>query len=59
MGESNPKISVIMPSYNGAKFIKQSLESVINQSFGDIEIICVDAGSTDGTLDDGSRYMLR
>ena len=40
-----------MPSYNGAKFIKQSLESVVNQSFEDIEIICVDAGSTDGTLD--------
>ena len=51
MGDSNPKISVIMPSYNGAKFIKQSLESVVNQSFEDIEIICVDAGSTDGTLD--------
>lgn len=46
-----PKISVIMPSLNVAVYIEQCIESVINQTLRDIEIICVDAGSTDGTLE--------
>ena len=45
------KISVIMPSLNVSKYIKQCLQSVLNQTLEDIEIICVDGGSTDGTLD--------
>jgi len=46
-----PKVSIIMPSLNVGKYIKQCIESVINQTLEDIEIICVDAGSTDGTLE--------
>lgn len=46
-----PKISVIMPSLNVAGFIRQSIESVMNQTLNDIEIICVDAGSVDGTIE--------
>lgn len=46
-----PKISVIMPSFNVAAYYKECIESVLNQSFEDIEIIAVDAGSTDGTMD--------
>ena len=48
---SNVKISVIMPSLNVKPFIEECIESVINQTLNDIEIICVDAGSTDGTLE--------
>ena len=44
------KISVIMPSLNVSKYIKQCLQSVLNQTLEDIEIICVDGGSTDGIL---------
>ncbi len=44
-------ISIIMPSLNVGKYMKQCLESVMNQTFKNIEIICVDAGSTDGTLE--------
>ncbi len=46
-----PKVSVIMPSYNVAPYIRRCMDSVIGQTLPDIEIICVDAGSTDGTLE--------
>lgn len=51
------KISVIMPSLNVSKYIKQCLQSVLNQTLEDIEIICVDGGSTDGTLDIIQQYI--
>lgn len=44
------KISVLMPSYNVVQFIDQCLYSIRNQSLKEIEILCIDAGSTDGTL---------
>lgn len=46
-----PKVSVIMPSLNVAPYIRQCIESVVRQTLRDIEIICVDAGSTDGTFE--------
>ena len=48
---NKPCVSVLMPSLNVGKYIRQSLESVINQTLEDIEVICIDAGSTDGTLE--------
>ena len=56
MKNNYPKISVIMPSLNVRPFIKECIESVINQTFRDLEIICVDAGSTDGTLEILKEY---
>ena len=44
-----PKISVIMPMYNVEKYIRTSVESVLNQTFGDFELILVDDCSTDRT----------
>ncbi len=44
-----PKISVVIPVYNGEKHIDRCLQSVIRQDLDDIEIICVDDGSTDNT----------
>ena len=49
-GES-PKVSVLMPSLNVAPYIRQAVESVQKQTLRDLEIICIDAGSTDGTLE--------
>ena len=45
------KISVIIPAYNAEKFLVESIESVINQTIDDFEIIVIDDGSTDSTLD--------
>ena len=46
-----PKVSILMPSLNVAEYIRQCMDSVVNQTLKDIEIICIDAGSTDGTLE--------
>lgn len=44
-----PKISVIIPVYNVEKYLRECLDSVVNQTLKEIEIICVDDGSTDGS----------
>ncbi|MDR2133397.1 MAG: glycosyltransferase [Clostridiales Family XIII bacterium] len=51
-----PKISIIVPCLNSAKYMREAMNSLVNQSLRDIEIIVVDAGSTDGTLDILSEY---
>ena len=45
------KVSVIIPVYNVESYLKQCMDSVVGQTLKDIEIICVDDGSTDGSLD--------
>lgn len=42
-------ISVIMPIYNAEKYVKKSIDSLVNQTTNEIEIILVDDGSTDGS----------
>ena len=54
--KSNPALSIIMPSLNVATYIQQCLDSVCNQTLCDIEILCVDAGSTDGTGEILQKY---
>lgn len=49
-------VSVIMPSLNVASYIRESIESVLCQTLENIEILCVDAGSTDGTLEILKEY---
>lgn len=44
-----PKISVIIPVYNTEKYLSRCLESIINQTYTDLEIICVNDGSTDNS----------
>lgn len=45
-----PFFSIIVPVYNRENFLDRSIGSLINQTFRDIEIICIDDGSTDGSL---------
>ena len=47
---TKPYVSVVIPSLNVCEYIKESMHSILNQSLYDIEILCIDAGSTDGTV---------
>lgn len=51
MNSSDIKVSVVIPVYNTEKYIGKCLESIISQSLQEIEIICVNDGSTDGSMD--------
>jgi glycosyltransferase involved in cell wall biosynthesis len=61
---SVPHISVIMPVYNGAAFLKEAIESILKQTFSDLELIIINDASTDGSeeiilsyKDDRIRYF--
>lgn len=51
-------ISIIMPLYNAQKFLAQAIESVLQQTYKDFELICVDDGSTDNTVSIVEKYMV-
>lgn len=53
----NIKVSVIIPIFNVEDYLPQCLDSVINQTLDDIEIICVNDGSTDSSLDILKEYL--
>ncbi len=46
-----PLVSIILPCYNAEKYLDYALGSIINQDYKNLEIICIDDGSSDGTLD--------
>ena len=50
------KVSVILPIYNVSQYLRQALDSVINQTLRELEIICVDDGSTDDSLEIVREY---
>lgn len=53
------KVSIIMPSYNVAPYIRECMDSVVNQTLKDIEVIVVDASSSDGTREILDEYAAR
>ena len=52
-------ISVVMPCYNAAPYVAEAIESVLRQTYGEVEIIVVDDGSTDGSVDIASDLASR
>lgn len=52
-----PKISILIPTYNGSKSIKRALDSAVGQTYRNIEIVCVDDCSTDGVGKIIKQYM--
>jgi len=47
----SPQVSVLLPVYNGVEFLGAAIESILNQSFADFELIIIDDGSTDNSQD--------
>ena len=57
MSRNSEKVSIILPSLNVEPYIEKALESVCKQTLHDIEILCIDAGSTDGTRQIIEKYQ--
>jgi len=54
--KSNPLVSVLIPTYNSELYIKDTLESILNQTYKNLEIIIIDDASTDSTLKIVKKY---
>jgi cellulose synthase/poly-beta-1,6-N-acetylglucosamine synthase-like glycosyltransferase len=54
-----PRISVVVPSLNQAPFLAEAIDSVLSQGYPDLELIVMDGGSTDGSLDIIRSYEAR
>jgi alpha-1,3-rhamnosyltransferase len=50
MGKDLPLVSVVVPSYNHEKYVKETIESIINQTYKNIELIVIDDGSKDNSV---------
>jgi glycosyltransferase involved in cell wall biosynthesis len=58
-GQTAPRVSIFVPTYNREKYLPQTLDSLLAQTFGDFEIIIADDGSTDRTLEIANEYAIR
>jgi glycosyltransferase involved in cell wall biosynthesis len=57
--EDKSLISVIIPVYNGEKYLAEAVETVLAQTYRPIEVIIVDDGSTDGSREIAQRFAAR
>jgi glycosyltransferase involved in cell wall biosynthesis len=55
----NNKVSIVIPVYNSEKFLENSIKSLLNQTYQDIEIICVNDGSTDSSFEILKKFANR
>jgi len=56
---TQPLVSIVIPCYNGKEWVDEAIESCLNQTYPNVEIIVVDDGSTDGSLEVIRRYLPR
>lgn len=56
MKNDEPRVSVIMPVYNGSEWLDESIPSVLSQTFGNFELLCINDGSKDNSLDILRKY---
>ncbi|HCY26764.1 MAG TPA: hypothetical protein DHV00_00145, partial [Alteromonas macleodii] len=56
LNQNNKKVSVIMPAYNSSSFIEESISSILDQTFENLELIIIDDGSTDETLSIAKKW---
>ena len=56
MSSIRPLVSVITVVFNGEKYLEETIQSVINQTYDNFEYIIIDGGSTDGTIDIIKKY---
>jgi len=54
-----PRVSIVMPAFNAERYIAEALRSVEAQTMRDLEVVIVDDGSTDGTIDEVNRFSDR
>jgi len=55
--ETSPLVSIIIPVYNGEKYLSEAIESILAQAYSPLEIIVVDDGSTDGSSEIAKRFF--
>ena len=56
MTTAAPVVSVVLPVYNGARFLREAIDSVLNQTYRDFELVVVDDGSTDNSAEIASTF---
>src|SRR5438105_1254200 len=54
-----PTLSIVIPSFNHSQYIRRTIDSILRQPFKQVELIVVDGGSKDGTVDILCDYMTR
>lgn len=59
MSSQHPKVSVCIPSYNHARFLPEAIESALGQTYPNVEVVVVDDGSADGSLEIAEAYAAR
>ena len=59
MNKLYPKVSIVIPVYNGSNYMREAIDSALNQTYQNIEVIVVNDGSSDNTEEIALSYVVR